>query len=874
MTWWLWIVVAVAVYLLVTMTPWILYQIVVWRLRRRRPLLAAETQQLERLKEAKAKHAERWPERPRPGRYEPVDRVALDHLVRLRIIISQADDLWPAVASFEPEQPSPLQVLLLGAWRPLAMALRTWRDKRRLNGLLDEGEQTVAVLDEQWTEAQAIPGRIQTELSELRAEVGRLQAQWQAEVDAGMQGLDALGSGLALVDESLGDAFQAMGEAPADEVAAKALEAAERLDQAIETTRALESELTLAIETRLRALESLERAEAGLRLIEERWADMQTRGANDPAMAQEIQGLAVVRDELASMAEQATPEAYAELLARINSYQTRERFLGEQLDALDGLMQRTQEALAGDVGALAAALEACEAARASDRLELDICDAQIAQAQEIYAQAEEQQSLGTWHGYQTALSLAEQARQTVAEATSLAEKTGQDLAEIEAERQQVTPEIRAALCDRADKAGVSLQYYVHHWNDERQSEWKRANALLEQADRAWQSLPAALLEEATLKQSDLPELSETLRRIKGAVRRAHQLVEQLEGYHARVSSQRRTLEEGLGELEGELNAELGAAQDSMLPEVREQYDAWRKSYKARQAALRDPGQINYDEVADQWLPKTLAEGREILGAYREDVSRYRRLSQETLRRVDKEWQRLNKLDPMKHPRPQEEDLERLITDYAAWQDAIETHEENPALLSDLVSRHATKLEKRIDAVRREILEGRQTLASLDRQYEQQLQAMQKSRNTIRTMLQDSQWREIEWDLADGESLVERSVTYQESSRQADLLDDAANQMRRAVRLVEEAVQIYQGMEQQLRSAQDKLNREFRAASADLDRAQRRAGELRQQGASEALRGLEERCASAMGLISLAQSAATFDDALRHLREAQEDLARG
>ena len=873
MTWWLWIIVAIAVYLLVTMTPWILLQVAVWRLRRERPYLAAEKEQLEGLKEAEAEHAARWPERPRPGRYEPVDRVAIDHLVRLRIIISQSNDLWPALAGFEPEQPDPLRVLLLGAWRPLITALRTWRNKRRLNALLEEGQQTVAVLTEQWTEAQSIPGRIQTELADLRTEVRRLQAQWQSEVDAGMQGLEAMGTGLGQVDDSLGGAFQSMREASPDEVAARTLESEQTLVEATEAARALESDLQEAIAIRQRALESLERADSGLRLVEERWSGMQARGAKDPAMAQGVQALGGARAELVSLAEPATPAAYAEVLARMDAYHTQERSLGEQLDALDGLMHRSQEALTGDVGALTAALEACDAARASDRLELDICDAQVAQAKELYAQAEEQQAMGTWHGYQTALSFAEQARETVAEATALAERSGQDLAQIEADRQQAAPERRAAIRDGADKAGLALQYYVHHWNDERESEWERVNTLLEQADRAWHSLPASLLEDRTLKQSELPAIGETLERITAATRRAQQLVEELEGYHARVSSQRRTLEEGLAELENDLNAELAAVQERMLPEVRDQYDAWCESYQARLRTLQDAAQIDYDEAADQWLPKTLSEGREIQAAHQEDISRYRSLSQEALRRLDKEWQRLQKLDPMQHPRPHEEELERLIADYDGWQSAIEAQEDNPAVLSDLVSRHASSLEKRIDAVRDEIVEGRQTLTALDKQYQQQLQAVQKSRKTIRTLLQDSQWGEIEWDLADGESLVERAVTHQEASRQADLLEEAANQMRRAVKMAEEAAQIYQGMEQQLRSAQDKLNREFRAASADLDRAQRRAGELRQQGASEALHGLEERCASATGLISLAQSAATFEDALRHLREAQEDLAR-
>ncbi len=873
MSWWLWVIVVLALHLLVSMTPWIVLQIVVWRIRRKLPYLSEETRRLERLMTVEGEHAERWPQRPRPGRFEQVDRLALEQLMRMRIIISQANDLWPAVAGYVPASLNPLQVLALGAWRPLVEALRTWRDKRRLNNLLDEGDGAIDVLLEQWTEAQSIPGRIQAELSDARAEARRLQALWEGESEEGTQGIQALGDALALLDRALDEALDGMRAAAGDQVAATALRSEEQLAQATETLRSLERELDQVIEGRRRAQQGLEQADAERRALEERWQALQERGARDPAAARQLRELAALADGLAETARAATPEAHRQVLADVDAFLAQRKTLGEQLDALEQLMDRSGEALAGDLRVLAAAQQECETLRAAGAYVPDVSEGLVAQAQEIYAQAEEQHAAGTLHGYQTALSLAEQAEGAIREAAEGAEAAGRDLAQIQADRQQATPEIRQALEERARDGSQALRSYVRHWDDSCEARLERIAKLLEQAQQAWETMPAGLLGEGVPRQSELPLALEAVQATTAATRRARQLVEELEGRLARVSAQRATLEAGLAELDGDLCPRLAEAHAAMLPELRDRYEAWLARYEARRPEFEDPAQIDYEEAADHWLPETRGEAAEILATHGEDVSRYARLLQEATRRLDREWQRLQRLEPMQLPLP-EEDMERLSADYDAWQAEAEASANDPAAMSELVGRRLAGLERRMEAARRQINEGRQALTTSDRQFEQQMQAVQKSRAAIRALVQESQWRQIDWALADGEPLMQRAATYAQASREAELLDEAVNQMRRAVNTAQEALQAYEGMEQQLRSAQDGLNREFRAATADLDRAQRQAGQLRAQGPSQALTALEERCAAATSLISMAQNATTFDDALRHLRDARERLARG
>lgn len=873
MSWWQWVIVALAAYLLISMTPWIVLQIVIWRIRRRLPFMAEEARQLERLMQVESEHAERWPQRPRPGRYQEVDRQALEQLLRMRVIISQANDLWPAVASYAPEPLNPLQVLAMGAWRPLSEALRIWRDKRRLNAYLDEGEEAIAALLEQWTEAQAIPGRIQAELSDARAEARRLRALWEGESEAGTRGIQALGDALALVDRSLGEALDAMRDAAPEQVAATSVQSEEQLAQATATLQKLEQELSQVIEARRQAAASLAQAHAGLQAAQERWQQLQAQGARDPAVAHALEALRALEDALQATAQEATPQAYRQVLTDVEAYLAQEKMLGEQMDALEAVMQRSREALEGDVVALAAAQEACAAMRSEAGFAPDLSDALVAQAQEIYAQAEEQRALGTLHSYQTAISMAEQAAEVIQQATDRAQAAAQDLEQIRAHRQQAAPEIRQALHQRAESVHEALGAYAQHWDAECDAQLQRVWGLLQQAEAGWSALPPTLLGEGLPRQSELESGRQTLQNAAGAIRRARQLVEELEGRLARVNAQRQALEAGLAELDGPLGQRLQEAADAMLPELRERYQAWLADYQARRPALQDPAQIDYAEAADRWLPTAMAEAREILAAHDEDVARYRKAVQEAQKRLERDWQRLQKLDPMQMPLP-DEDLERLSADYAAWQAAAEASQDDPAAMAALVGRRLEALERRIESARRQINEGRQALATLDRQFEQQMQSARQNRAAIHALMQESQWRQIDWSLADGEPLVQRALTYQEASRQAETLDEAVNQMRHAVNTAEEALQAYQGMEQQLRSAQDKLNREFRTATAELDRAQRQAGQLRAQGPSEALAALERRCADATSLISMSQNAATFDAALRYLLDAQERLARG
>jgi chromosome segregation ATPase len=266
------------------------------------------------------------------------------------------------------------------------------------------------------------------------------------------------------------------------------------------------------------------------------------------------------------------------------------------------------------------------------------------------------------------------------------------------------------------------------------------------------------------------------------------------------------------------------------------------------------------------------EARGILAAHEVDMATYVRQLGDAARRLERGWQRLQKLSPGEPPRP-EEDIDQLTLDYQTWQATADAESNNPAVLADLATRQAEDLERRMEAARRQVSDGRETLVAQDKQYAQIGQTVNRARTALRSLQQDTQWQQINWALATGEEAWERAQAAQVSSRLAESLDLAANEMRRAVSIGQEAQQAYATAEQQLRAAQDRLNREYRTTTTELDRAQRRTQELRIKGQTVELAALEAQIASAQGLLGEAKSATTFDEALTDLRQAQEVLAR-
>jgi chromosome segregation ATPase len=873
MAWWLWLIIVVGVYLVACVVPWAALQIMAAILGKKGSFVSVVFPRISRLVDTERVQSGLWPEAPRSGRYEAIDRAAQRLLVGLRAGLSQINQEADDVAAYAPPELSLWRVLALGAWLPMISASRALRERRNLDRHLDGAEGTAAALLEQQSVAEGVPDRMQAELADVRAEVRRLYVLWEAEVDAGTKDIEAIGDGLALVDNSLGSATESIKASAADDELATILRADEQLSMATETIRQTERDLGAIRDSRIGATQAVIRARATIGDVSARWDQLKSRGAQDPSVAARIVELAQQGLSLDGTLEQATPQAYSQAVVQAQDVASLGTTISGELQALDEAMERSSEAVSANAVLLEKAESMiAESSAAMPDLALDESTAAITEAQEVVAQSQALLAQGTWHGYQTASTLAEQAREGLEAALAGISSTRKAVQALGLQREQVNPGIRSALRERAAALALGWAAYGRHWHPLRQESLAGALQHLDAADAAWSALPEGYLDTGALEQSRLADVQASMQTVADEYRQASQEIESLAEELSRVMSLREQLESGLASLERDTLPSLEACRDTMLPELAERYDAWLSGYHAERATLSDPAQIDYERAAGEWLPTAVGEAKSILAAYDGDLAHYGKLLGESTRQLEKSWQRLQRLNPTQVPLP-EEDIHQLLADYDLWMATAEAEANNSAVLSTLVTHQAGDLERRIETARRQVSEGRQTLASLERQFDQLGQSLQKTRASLRSMEQGSQWQQIDWVLGSGEESWERALAAQASSQEAESLDMAVNELQRALNVGQEAQQIYVGTEQQLRSALDRLNREFRAATAELDRAQRRAGQLRQQGPSEEVDALDERIASAMSLVSMAQNAATFEDALRHLRASQEELGR-
>jgi len=99
------------------------------------------------------------------------------------------------------------------------------------------------------------------------------------------------------------------------------------------------------------------------------------------------------------------------------------------------------------------------------------------------------------------------------------------------------------------------------------------------------------------------------------------------------------------------------------------------------------------------------------------------------------------------------------------------------------------------------------------------------------------------------------------------------QLQQALNLAQQAEQIYARVKHEMQTVLGRLEDELQAIRAALQRGERRIAQLSERGPSEELTAGEELCSSAEQTVGMARAAATFEDALRYLREARNLLTR-
>jgi hypothetical protein len=871
MNWWYLPVILLDVYLLLSVGPWIVLQIIQWVMGQPGRSVSDGGARLSTLVEARGAHTAWWPRAPRLGRYYDPDALALASLSDLNRVLAETDQVWPGLAAYSPFEPKFVDVLALRCLDPMLKAVVAWRDTNKLRRLLNDGEQSLAVLQEQQQVVESIPDQVRARLKAARAEANRLTALLEVEQEAGTQDLEDMQEqvngvitrieyALDLLSGSVGDDMP-RAVAEVDEIIAKITPTLSDVDQLLKRTA----------EERSRAQGIAERVASSIRLASERWTSLQSRGACEPAIEASLAALRQEGERLTGFLQQRTPAAYHQMAVGAEGFDAEFARSLSDMDTLEEAMQSSREAMEGSVQALAQVQADCEQLASADAsLEPDVSLALVAKATELYAQAEQQRAQGTLQSFRAALDTARVARERLAEAQLSVQDFPVSVQRVQELLTELMTETLSDWRSRALRMREELSVYQVHWEGGLAGSLGEAVAHLDEVDVDLERISPNIRYRRRFRQSELPEALQILTHARASMTSGRELVVKLEEEHNRLTALRAQFEEALQTLQKQTLPALVRLRGSMMEELGRRLTRFEEKASQEIALYSQPAQVNYDYAIKEWLPAITREAEAIQAEHERTVREYRDSVNDAVRRIDRAWARLAKLNPEELPGP-EEKVKPLAAELDAWRADIEREAENPPALHELL-RVAARLEERVDLACRQIQDGRRNLENVRRQYQRHVQDIERLHRAIEELCRNSTWSRLIWENEAAQQMWEEARSLEQTAQGAQVLTEATNQMQRAVNMAQQAEQHYERVERQIASAIRRLDEEHRSVQNNIRRAEREAETLRQEGSLDELRSLEETLSNARHAIDLARGATTFEDALRHLRAGAGELA--
>lgn len=866
MEWWHGLVALADVYLLVSLGPWIALLVLQWLTERATRPRAARHEALQRLSADKVDHQQTWPALPRPGRYGEVDRAAARSLADLAAAVDVAERLWPTLVAYSLPTVTIGHALGLQAWGPLRKTWQVYRDANAFRVAVQRGQEAAAALNEGRRIIDSIPERMRGLLNETRAELGRLAAAGEAEAAAGTAGMGDILERVRLTESQVEGALDRLNQMAPNDAPQIVLQTDAFLADLERAVHEIDSYLGKTAQEREQASKVAERLTSGLGLAAERWEGLKTRGVKDPDVAAQLSALNSGAQRLAELLDQRTIHAYRQVNEDIPRFDEQMETMMRALDALEGALQASREGIKGDVQLLGQAQGACDEVVRQDPLVLpDASLATIERATAVFKEAERQYELGTLASYEAAATHASGA----SEQLTLAEQTAKELpakaAVVRELLNAATSEVLGDWRSRADRAREQLMIYPRHWDEKLAGSAGEALAQLEQAEVDLERISAAVRYQRQFRQSELGEATLVLTHARECIARARQLVEELELEAKRVLELKEEVDKAAKVIAAREVAALAKAQEHMLPELQVRNDELMTRWDGLLRSLGDVNLVNYDEAASDWLPSLHRELEELILEHDKSVDHYRRALTATRAQLDRQWTRLARLGIDAPPHP-EENTDRLSLELDEWRKATDRAASDPHTLRDLVGKAASSLEQRIETAQRQVLDGRRTLSGLRRTFEGHSRAAHELRRELRELHRGSPWPNLTWDTDEADRGWERSMEHERNAQVAHTLPEACEEMQRAVEAVERAEQLYTRAYRQALGALRHLGEAVRGINTEIARAQRQAAACRAQGRADEASALDLRRTELERTIQTAEVAATFEDALRYLKD--------
>ena len=632
----------------------------------------------------------------------------------------------------------------------------------------------------------------------------------------------------------------------------------------------LEERLEQAALERTQAHDALARIEEALHNAEDRWGALKVRGAVEPSLARALSSLRGDHERLSTLAQQQTIDAYRETHQRIGDLEGTLQTLAADLDHLDNLMERSKEAMEGNLKALADSHALCDALVRQDvLLDPDRSLALVERATQAYTEAERSRGLGTIQGYEHSLELAAQGAQVIEDARRQADAFPEQVQQVRDLLAAMQPQTLGAARTRADRLREQLQVYTRHWERGANTDMAEAISLLDQVEVDLERLAPNVRYQRRFRQSETEEALDILSHADASLRRSGELMDRLDAERERIAGLREQFEVGLLALTGQALPELQALSKGMMPDTKQHLASLAVKVNDQARAARDPSQIDYDEALNTLLPALADEVAQVRLEHERNSKECDEMIRDAAKRLDRSWSRLARLQPDELPGP-EEDIERLSADVNAWHAEVERQAGALPALFDLAGRRVA-LEQRMESAEEQIVEGRRRLESLEKDYRRHAQAARDMRLAVRDLEQSSRWTSLHWDWAKAEAAWQDATRLERTAQQATRLSEAGDTMRQAAEAALEAENLFDRVERQMAGALRRLDDELRAVDKGLERAARQAATARGQGDQEALSTLDTLQADAQRLVQAAVGSSTFDEVLRYLRDARKAI---
>ncbi|MGM0400320.1 MAG: hypothetical protein ACQEQT_03360 [Chloroflexota bacterium] len=867
------VVIILDLYLLGSLGAWFTLRFLLWRLQRQNLCSVDDEDRLQELEKGLEHHATLWPTQPRSGRYHQIDQMAQETLKSLKQVIGQIRERWPAAA---PSTSTPVafsDALRFRAWPPLCKAFTAWRQHRRMQQLLSRAETLLATLREKEKQAHQIPDKVHAALCEVRAEARRIGVLLEAEVEAGTTGLEDAEHQLQTIHAEIERGLDALANAEKENVATIVHKADELMERMTPQLEELDDFMERTARARNRTENVAQRVQSSLELAQERWESLKARGATEPSVQRELETLQKIVREITQTAKTRTVKAYRRVTKDVSRFDVAFQSLSEKLDQLDDLIEQSRETIKGDVQALAQVQARCDKlCKTNPLLDPDKSAELIEEAAEAYMEAERQRGLGTIEGYQSAIALSKRAGSRLQEATEALDDLLEKSDRIRDLLDRLSPEAIGEWHERVHHLREALHIYTIHWEGGLADKVGQAISNLEQVSMDLERVPPDVRYRRSFRQTELPEALKMLSHAQTCLEEARESIDDLEQEKAHIQLLREELDNQMDTLTQDVWPDLESKKGQMLPEVRERLGALRQEFVAQRHRIETPSQVDYHKACEEWLPSLTSQLEEIRTTHKNDIEHYQNVARETKKTLQRTWAGLNKMRPYEQPMPQE-DIDALNAELENWQAAVEANVQNPATLRTVVGRRAAALRERMESAQRQIREGRSRLKDLSKAYQQSTRRIRNLRSSIHETQENSQWTHITWEIKDAQDTWEQAIALKRESATASTLREANNQLQEAVNTAQKAKETYRRIGNQMERALRQLNDELRNVKKRLGRGRDRIQNLQEEGSPDAAQEIGEVCDRAERRIEMATSASTFEDALRHLREGRDILAR-